>query len=151
MPLAHGKITVRFASRRQRRRFIQAAGLCFIFAKRMLHFFDSEVFRNFADAFRAFRVPRQIRTNESLPPGGRGTTKWWKEPARHCNLVKLYGKALSLTRLRQEPSARVASIACFPLWLKICHRHIFLTRRAHPEGAYLCETLDMFIKLWYNK
>ena len=34
-----------------------------------------------------------------------------------------------------EPSALVASIACFPLWLKICHRHIFLTRHAHSEGA----------------
>ena len=28
----------------------------------MLHFFDSEVFRNFVDAFRAFRVCGQIRT-----------------------------------------------------------------------------------------
>ena len=100
--------------------------------------------------FHSFWVCSRIRTNESLPPGGRGTTKWWKEPARHCNLVKLYGKALSLTRLRQEPSARVASIACFPLWLKICHRHIFLTRRALPEGAYLRETVEMFTKLWYN-
>ena len=36
----------------------------------------------------------------------------------------------------QEPSAQVASIACSPLWLKICHRHIFLTRRALPEGAF---------------
>ena len=23
----------------------------------------------------------EVATNESLPPGGRGTTKWWKEPA----------------------------------------------------------------------
>jgi len=43
---------------------IQAAGLCFIFAKRMLHFPDSKVFRNFVDAFRPFRVRRQIRTGE---------------------------------------------------------------------------------------
>ena len=28
--------------------------------------FDSEVFRNFVDAFRAFRVCRQIRTSEML-------------------------------------------------------------------------------------
>ena len=33
--------------------------------------FDSEVFQNFVDAFRAFRVCRQIRTGESLPPRGR--------------------------------------------------------------------------------
>ena len=51
VPSAHGNVTARFASWRQRRRFIQATGLCFIFAKRMLHFFDSEVFRNFVDAF----------------------------------------------------------------------------------------------------
>ena len=54
----------RFASWRQHRRFIQATGLCFIFAKRMLHFFGSEVFRNFADAFRALRTCRQIRIGE---------------------------------------------------------------------------------------
>ena len=29
-------------------------------------FFDSEVFRNFVDAFRAFRVCRQIRTSETV-------------------------------------------------------------------------------------
>ena len=39
---------------------------------------------------------------KSLPPGGRGTTKWWKEPAQNWNLIKLYGNALSLTRLRRE-------------------------------------------------
>ena len=40
--------------------------------------FDSKVFRNFVDAFQrrallgaSFRVCRQIRTSESLPPGGR--------------------------------------------------------------------------------
>ena len=40
--------------------------------------FDSKVFRNFVDAFQrrallgaSFRVCRQIRTGESLPPGGR--------------------------------------------------------------------------------
>ena len=64
MPSAYEDAWARFASWRQRRHFIQAAGLCFIFAKRMLHFFDSEVFRNFVDAFRAFRVCRQIRTGE---------------------------------------------------------------------------------------
>ena len=52
-------------------------------------------------------------------------------------LYQFHCCALSLTRLRREPSALVASTACFPLWLKICHRHIFLTRRAHPEGAYV--------------
>ena len=53
--------------------------------------------------------------------------------------MKLYCNALSLSRLRRQPSALVASTACFPLWLKICHRHIFLTRRALPEGAFgLC-------------
>ena len=67
MPSAYEDARARFASWRQRRRFIQAAGLCFIFAKRMFHFFDSEVFRNFADAFRAFRVCRQIRTTTHLP------------------------------------------------------------------------------------
>ncbi len=45
---------------------------------------------------------------------------------------------------RRQPSAQVASIACFPLWLKICHRHIFLTRRAHPEGAFdYCPQLNL--------
>ena len=39
-----------------------------------------------------------------------------------------------LSLLWRQPSALVASTACFPLWLKICHRHIFLTRRA-PQGA----------------
>ena len=47
------------------------------------------------------------------------------------DLHKLYHNAHSSTA-----SALVASTACFPLWLKICHRHIFLTRRAHTEGAF---------------
>ena len=68
--------------------------------------------------------------------------------------MKLYCTALSLSRLQRQPSALVASTACFPLWLKICHRHIFLTRRALPEGAFAIiasETVEMFTKLWYNE
>ena len=38
-------------------------------------------------------------------------------------------QSLSLAFARQ-PSALVAIVDCSPLWLKICHRHIFLTRRA---------------------
>ena len=38
------------------------------------HLYD-KVFRNFVDAFRAFSVCRQIRTGESLPPGGRWHAK----------------------------------------------------------------------------
>ena len=37
--------------------------------------FVSKVFQNFVDAFRAFRVCRQIRTGESLTPGGRWHAK----------------------------------------------------------------------------
>ena len=60
--------------------------------------------------------------------------------------MKLYRNALSLSRLRRQPSALVASTACFPLWLKICHRHIFLTRRAHPERAFgdACASLGVW-------
>lgn len=36
-PSAHGEVSVRFASRRQRRREAKPQGFCFIFAKRMLH------------------------------------------------------------------------------------------------------------------
>ncbi len=87
--------------------------------------------------------------NESLPPrgGDRGGV-----PRSECAsfggsrdaVEGAYGsgekKIVSPQRiLPQSPAApafaRVASIACFPLWLKICHRHIFLTRRALPEGA----------------
>ena len=41
----------------------------------------------------------------------------------------------------QPPSALVAIIDCSPLWLKICHWHIFLTRRA----LYTREPFFMFI------
>ena len=44
--------------------------------------FDSEVFRNFADAFRAFRVCRQIRTGEMLE---KFTIPWY-------NIVKKGGE-----------------------------------------------------------
>ena len=47
----------------------------------------------------------------------------------------------SFSQLRCQPSALVASTACFPLWLKICHRHIFLTRRALPEGGFFAPIL----------
>ena len=45
-------------------------------------------------------------------------------------------------------SALVASIACFPLWLKICHWHIFLTRRARrlrptPKVSSSSEAKDL--------
>ena len=61
-------------------------------------------------------------------------------------LNSLYSNALSLSRLWRQPSAQVASIACFPLWLKICHRHIFLTRRAHPEGALGAGLFSLFLR-----
>lgn len=34
--------------------------------ERFLRFFDSKVFQNFVDAFRAFSVCRQIRTSETV-------------------------------------------------------------------------------------
>ena len=40
--------------------------------------------------------------NLCLPPRGRGTTKWWKEPAEHKILLNFIVYALSLTRLRRE-------------------------------------------------
>ena len=76
---------------------------------------------------------RRLLTKASLREGGGPLAV---EGA--CGAVRqnsFYRNAFSLSRLRRQPSAQVASIACFPLWLKICHRHIFLTRRAHPEGA----------------
>ena len=42
-------------------------------------------------------------------------------------------EALSVTASPCQPSAQVASVACSPLWLQTCHRHICLTRRA-PRG-----------------
>ena len=45
-----------------------------------------------------------------------------------------YGNSLSLrSRLFKpfaNPAVRVAIIDCSPLWLKTCHWHVFLTRRA---------------------
>jgi len=32
----------------------------------------------------------------SLPPGGRGTTKWWKEPALQKVIIIFYYNAFSL-------------------------------------------------------
>ena len=43
-----------------------AAGTTSLRRSRNFTFFDSEVFQNFVDAFRAFRVSRQIRTGETV-------------------------------------------------------------------------------------
>ena len=102
---------------------------------------------------------------ETMPNFVRGTTVLYSLPPRGnpqadagdreavegaCvtkGLRHSHRNAFSPTRLRREPSAPVASVACFPLWLKICHRHIFLTRRAHPEGASRnAETMPHFVR-----
>ena len=41
----------------------------------------------------------------------------------------------------RQPSALVAIVDCFPLWLKICHRHIFLTSRALVRGSQVRSNL----------
>ena len=40
--------------------------------------------------------------NESLPPRGRGTTKWWKEPAGAVKQNSFHRNAFSLSRLRRQ-------------------------------------------------
>ena len=53
------------SSEAKRRRF-HPNGVRISSCEARFHFFDSEVFRNFVDAFPAFRVCRQIRTSEML-------------------------------------------------------------------------------------
>ena len=73
---------------------------------------DSEVFRNFVDAFRAFRVCRQIRTTESLPPvvsiacGKLGGTRSVTEGA--CATLKS-DETLLQRALPQSPTAPAPS------------------------------------------
>ena len=44
---------------------------------------------------------------------------WFSADSKHLAVQSL-----------SQPSAQVAIIDCSPLWLKTCHRHVFLTRRA---------------------
>ena len=54
-----------------------------------------------------------------------------EHPLRCKSLERAAGNpSVSLT----ADSVRVAGIACSPLWLKTCHRHVFLTRRAPYTG-----------------
>ena len=54
-----------------------------------------------------------------------------------CDYRKIYSAKKPLTCLLRRPPAQVESTAFSQLWLKICRRHIFLTRRA-PKVEILC-------------
>ena len=78
------------------------------------------------DLYRARKAPSGRELSSNCETEGERVSERFLKPIGHAG---------SLTRLRREPSARVASIACFPLWLKICHRHIFDASR--PPGGCL--------------
>ena len=89
---------------------------------------------------------RWISGDEPGSPAGNDCNEYSQPKA---SLVKGRGTALAVEGLRSlrygvtipppfgHPTGPLAGKACSTLWLKICHRHIFLTRRALSQGRLL--------------
>ena len=78
------------------------------------------------------------RTLYSLPPGGRGTTKWWKEPACRMN----FAQAIPLRTLPQSPSVTAfgpgRKHSLLPALAKNMPPAYFLNASRPPGGSPWC-------------
>ena len=70
----------------------------------------------------------------------------------HSALFMMFSAAIrpKVHGLLRSP-LQVAISDCSPLWLKTCHRHVFLTRRAHRERhKNRVEIRDFFILMHFH-